>query len=68
MEELKAKYQNLLLMQAELLMKELAMDVPSLIKQYVEKTETKLDDVVYAAIEPAVKQILLDMADKIHKG
>lgn len=68
MEDLKAKYTGLAMKHLEEILKEAAADVPLLIKAYIEKTETKIDDVIYASVESAVKQILMDLADKVYQG
>jgi hypothetical protein len=68
MEELKQKYQDLALQHLEMILKEAAADVPLLLKMYIEKSENKVDDVIYAALEQSLKQILVDLADKIHQG
>lgn len=68
MEELKAKMMATSLKHAEMFAKEMAMEIvfPAL-KMAVEKSSSKIDDMVMSALEAPMKQAALELIDQIYK-
>ena len=69
MEDLKAKALELTLKHAEMALKDVMVELafPAL-KLAVEKSESKIDDMVLAALEEPMKIAVLELVDQIYKG
>jgi len=69
MDELAIKGKMISLKHAEMLVKEMLVEVAfPMLKLAVEKSATKIDDMVLGALEEPMKAAALELADKIYQG
>lgn len=69
MEDLKAKALEITLKHAEMALKDVMVELAfPVLKAAVEKSESKIDDMVLAALEEPMKRAVLELVDQIYKG
>ena len=69
MEDLKAKALEITLKHAEMALKDVMVELAfPVLKAAVEKSESKIDDMVLAALEEPMKKAVLELVDQIYKG
>jgi polyhydroxyalkanoate synthesis regulator phasin len=68
LKQLSAKHKEIALKAVEEQMKILIEDLVLVVDSYVQGTENKYDELVWGAGKDVAKEMLLKLADSIHKG